>query len=71
MKMNNFEWDFYAVNKENKLILGFTDEKDSKEYCKKHNFKMFTRNGLKNKKINPKNIDNWVYETETPEYKCS
>ena len=67
--MSNFcEWDFYAVNHKNKLILGFDDDAEMKSYCKKYGFKMFTRNGLKNKRINPNDLENWVYENETPEY---
>ena len=69
MKMiNNYEWSFYALNQKNKLVLGFTDNNDAKEYCRKYNFKLFTRNGLKNKKINPAIIDNWVCDNEAPEY---
>lgn len=68
--MDNFEWNFYAVNKNNMLIMGFEDEHDARDYCKNYNFRMFTRNGLRNKKINPRNLDRWVYEDETPEYEA-
>ena len=62
----DYEFAFYAVNDENKLVYGFDDDEEVKQFCKKHHFKKFTRNGLKNKKINPKNIDNWVFEEEVP-----
>lgn len=68
-KKNYCEWKFYAINQENKLVLGFSDEDDAKQYCKKYKFRTFTRNGLKNKKINPNDLNNWVYDNETPEFK--
>ena len=70
--MNEFEnctrWSFYAITNDNKLVLGFSDEDDAKDYCRKYKFKMFTRNGLKNKKINPDIIDNWIDDEVVPEY---
>ena len=66
--MNNCEWKYYAVTHYNKLVLGFEDNQDVKDYCKKHHFKVFTRNGLKNKKINPNNLNSWVDDNKVPEY---
>lgn len=54
------EFAFYAVNDKNKLVYGFDDESEVIKYCKDNNFKKFTRNGLKNKKINPANLENWT-----------
>ena len=66
--MDKSEWNFYAVTNNNMLVLGFEDGTDAKSYCQKHKFKLFTRNGLKNKKINPHTLENWVYDNEVPEY---
>ena len=65
--MNNYEWNFYAVRNDNLLVIGFEDGADAKSYCKKHQFRLFTRNGLRNKKINPNNIKNWTFDNEVPE----
>lgn len=66
--MDNCEWKFYAVRNDNLLVLGFSDENDAKGYCKRNKFKLFTRNGLKNKKINPHTLANWTSDNEVPEY---
>ena len=66
--MKDYEWNFYALRNDNLLVIGFEDERDARDYCKRYNFKCFTRNGLKNKRIDPKNIDFWVYDNEVPEY---
>ena len=65
---NNYEWNFYAVRNDNLLVIGFEDGGDAKSYCKKHQFRLFTRNGLRNKKINPNNIKNWTFDNEVPEF---
>ena len=66
--MNDFEWLFYAVTNNNRLVLGFIDENDCRDYCRKYHFKQFTRNGLKNKKINPNNINNLIDDNVVPEW---
>ena len=66
--MKDYEWNFYAVRNDNLLVLGFEDGEDAKDYCKRHKFKLFTRNGLKNKKINPAKIESWTCDKEVPEY---
>ena len=66
--LKNAEWNFYALRNDNLLVIGFTDAEDAKQYCKKHKFRMFTRNGLKNKMINPHNLNNWIFDNEVPEY---
>ena len=60
IEVESVEFAFYAVNDENKLVYGFDDESEIKKYCKDNHFKKFTRNGLKNKKINPANLENWT-----------
>lgn len=67
--MNDCEYLFYAVTKTNKLVMGFDDQNECNKYCNDNQFKRFTRNGLKNKKINPHKLENWVYDNEVPEFK--
>ena len=65
--MSDWKWKFYALTKGNKLVMGFNFKEDAWKYCSKYNFKIFTANGLKNKKIKPDMIENWVYDDEVPE----
>jgi hypothetical protein len=66
--MENWNYNFYAVTNNNQLVYGFDDENEVKSYCKKHKLKVFTKNGLKNKKIKANNIDCWVFDNEVPEF---
>lgn len=60
MFCTDVDYKYYAVDNSNKLVFGFDDEWEVQQYCKEHKLKKFTRNGLKNKKINPNDNDNWT-----------
>lgn len=66
--IEDWQWDYYAVTMDNRLVMGFNDEKEVKKYCKKNHFKVFTKNGLKNKKIKANDINFWVYDNEVPAF---
>lgn len=66
--MENWDYKFYAVTNHNELVYGFDDESEAKLYCKKHKLKVFTKNGLKNKKIKANNLDFWVCDEKVPEF---
>lgn len=65
---NEFEYKFYAVNKEKKLVYGFDDENEVREYCKKNGYIMNKRNTLSRNKIDPNDYDNWSDEWVEPDF---
>lgn len=60
MWTEDYNFNFYTVTEDNKLVVGFDDREEAEAYAKRNRYKVFTRNGLKNKKIDPSNIDNWT-----------
>lgn len=60
MSVNDYEWNFYAVNSHNKLVYGFRDEAEAKHYAGVNRYKMFSRGSIRNKKIDPAIATNWT-----------
>lgn len=57
--MDCFEYKFYAVDSEKKLVYGFDDETEAREYCKVNKYIFNKRNTLSRNKIDPKKYENW------------
>lgn len=55
------KFNFYTVLGD-KLVVGFDDENEAKEYAKKNRFKVYARATLQKKKIDYNNLDNWTDE---------
>lgn len=65
---NEFEYKFYAVNKEKKLVYGFDDENEVREYCKINGYVMNKRNTLSRNKIDPNDYNNWSDDFVEPNF---
>ncbi|MBR4316520.1 MAG: sigma-70 family RNA polymerase sigma factor [Alphaproteobacteria bacterium] len=57
--MENWNFCFYAVKDNNKLVYGFDDETEAKFYSEKNKYELVDQKGLKELKIDPENYDFW------------
>lgn len=59
MMLFEYDFDYYAVNQDNKLVYGFTDFVEAKFYCEDHQYKLMTKDQIKQQNIVNSNIDDW------------
>ncbi|MBR4316261.1 MAG: hypothetical protein IKP65_04735 [Alphaproteobacteria bacterium] len=57
--MENWNFCYYAVNQDNKLIYGFDDIEEAKFYAKTNHFKVIAHKNLKKINVDPENYDFW------------
>jgi hypothetical protein len=58
--MKKYEFNYYCVSNSGKLVYGFDDAEEVKQYSQLNGYRIFKRNGLKNKKIDPNLVENWT-----------
>lgn len=60
-KMLKLKYKYYVVNSDMKIVCGFPTEEQAVELAKKHRYKVYSGNNLKNKNIDTDNIENWSF----------
>ena len=59
--IRNWKWDWYAVHKHSgKYVLGFTNEAECREYCRKNGYSVRSFERTKKAKHKPEYIDSWT-----------
>ena len=59
MEVEMYEFKFYCMDDNGKLVYGFDDQEEAKIYSQLKNYRIYKRNGLRNKKIDPNLVENW------------
>lgn len=59
--MIKLKYKYYVLNSDNKIVCGFNNEKEAVELSKKYRYKVYSGNNLRNKEINPENMENWSF----------
>lgn len=57
---DGFDYEFYVCNSKGKLVMGFDDKGEAKNYAKANHYRLNSKNDILRKKINPENISNWT-----------
>lgn len=59
--MLKLSYKYYVVNSDMKIVCGFPTEEQAVDLAKKHRYKVYSGNNLKNKGIDTNNMENWSF----------
>lgn len=59
--MFKLSYKYYVLNSDIKIVSGFNKEQDAVKCADKFRYKVYSFNNLKNKCIDPENIENWSF----------